>query len=260
MKKKVLSLVLALSMTASLAGCAIPGIPGQGGTVGGIGDSTVTTEAEVTTAATTEEVTTEATTVADTTETATEAATEAAQPASNRNFDSSFINFDDMHFFINGTKYVLGQNTLQDMIDGGTPFNADDIANAGNNVNKNYESPRFRIELADYYTAQVTAINETENNKPANECILCEVYIPVKQDVQQNIISFDFPLDLTMDELKAACGEPDDYDHWVSEDDSSQYKDTFKYEMASEKYYGSKYYSFEFWQGKLEYVYIRWIP
>ena len=258
MKKKILALTLVLGMAASTTGCNIPGLPGQGGTVGGVEDTTeVTTEA--TTAAVQEDTTVAAT---EATEAPTEADTEAttAAPAADRNFEGSFVNFDDMHFFVNGKKYTLGTDTLQTMIDDGVPFNDNDIANAGNNINANYTSQGFKIELGDYYSAQVYVMNDTSENKKMSDCFLCEIYLPVKQDVQQNILSFDFPTDITMDELLAACGEPDENKHWVSDDDATYYTDTIKYKRDSEKYYGSSYYSFEFVKGELEYIYINYMP
>ena len=188
------------------------------------------------------------------------AESEAAPAAKEEAPKGDYIDFDEMRFYVNGKKYVLGVNTLQDMIDDGVPFNESDLANAGNNLNPNYQSQGFVIELAEYYNAQVYAMNDSDENKPINECKLNEIYLPINHDIEQDILSFDFPLDITMDELIAACGEPDENRHWVSDDDETYYTDTLEYQRDSEKYLGHSDYRFEFTKGELKYVYINYMP
>ena len=172
--------------------------------------------------------------------------------------DGAYVDFDDMCFYVNGKKYVLGVNTLQDMIDDGVPFDEGDIANAGNNLNPNYQSQGFAIELADYLSAQVYTLNDTSDNMVTSECYINEIYFPLNPDIEQNILGFNFPLNMTMEDLVAQAGEPDDTDHY--DGDNGYYKDTLKYERESEKYYSSSHYSFEFINGELRYIYITYMP
>lgn len=181
-----------------------------------------------------------------------------AEPAAE---DVQYVNFDKMHFWINGVEFVLGESTLQDMIDSGVvPFRAEDLEDAKNNLKKNYQSAGFRIDLGEYWSAQVYVLNDTDEGKPTNECYINEIYLPNKPDQTQDILKFDFPLNMTMDELKANAGEPeaDNYRHY--DGDNGYYSDTFKYTRPSTKYYGNSYYSFEYVKGELNYVYINYMP
>ena len=268
-KTFTLALALALAVSAPLVGCSSN--PGQD-TNADEPSATEEQKTEETEAATDEkadakadEKASEAEETAKTDEEAAakedeKAESEAAPAAKEEAPKGDYIDFDEMRFYVNGKKYVLGVNTLQDMIDDGVPFDENDLANAGNNLNPNYQSQGFVIELAEYYNAQVYTMNDTDENKPTNECKLCEVYLPVNHDIEQDILSFDFPLDITMDELIAACGEPDENRHWVSEDDETYYTDTLEYQHDSEKYLGHSDYRFEFTKGELKYVYINYKP
>lgn len=172
-----------------------------------------------------------------------------------------YVNFDRMHFWINGVEFVLGETTLQDMIDSGVvPFRADDLEDAQNNLKKNYQSQGFRIDLDKYWSAQVYVLNDTDGGKPINECYVNEIYLPNHPGEEQDILKFDFPLNMTMEELVANAGEPeaDNYRHY--DGDNGYYTDTFKYTRPSTKYYSNSYFSFEFMKGELNYIYINYMP
>ena len=175
--------------------------------------------------------------------------------------DVSYVNFEKMHFWINGVEFVLGESTLQDMIDSGVvPFRADDLEDVHNNLKKNYQSSGFRIDLGSYWSAQVYVLNDTDEGKPINECYINEIYLPNHPGEKQDILKFDFPLTMTMDELKANAGEPeaDNYRHY--DGDGGFYTDTFEYKKPSTKYLSSSSYSFEFVKGELNYIYITYMP
>lgn len=169
-----------------------------------------------------------------------------------------YVDFDEMCFYVNDKKYVLGKTTLQEMIDDGVPFDENDLANAGNNLNPDYKSQGFRIRLGEYYTAQVFAFNDTEENKPISECYINYVYLPVKEDEEPNILTFNFPTDMTMEELKENSGEPTNEKHTDFEDE--RYVDQLEYEKQSEKYIRACSYKFEFIGGKLKYINIEYMP
>ncbi len=169
-----------------------------------------------------------------------------------------YVDLENMQFSINGKTYTLGKTTLQELIDDGVPFREDDVANAGNNLNKNSQSQGFRIELAEYESAQVYVLNDTDGNKTASECYINEVYLPIKKDSTQNILTFAFPLNMTMEELKANAGEPTDTRHYDGDD--GYYTDTMKYVQESTKYYHDGGYTFEFMKGQLNYITIEYMP
>ena len=169
-----------------------------------------------------------------------------------------YVDLDNMQFSINGKTYTLGKTTLQQMIDDGVPFEEDDLANAGNNLNKNSQSQGFAITLGNYWTAQVFTLNDTEGNKTAAECYVNEVYLPLHDDETQNILTFAFPQDMTIEALKANAGEPTDSSHYDGDD--GYYSDKLEYTKKSTKYYHDGGYTFEFMKGKLRYITIEYMP
>lgn len=261
--KKVLSICLFLSLAT---GCLFTGC-GASETPDSPVETTATTEAETTEAVTETEAETEQTDVETEVETTAEEATEAAETTTAKaSVDSSsdglWADFDRMTFSVNGKTYTLGETTLQEMIDDGVPFEEDDLANAGNNVNPNYESSSFNITLGEYAFAQVRVLNDTSENKPANECYIDSIYMPVDLEQPQDILQFNFPFTMTKEDLLANSGEPEDPDNiYVYESEDGSYKsESFTYRKESEKYYGDSTYHFEFANGALRYVTISYTP
>lgn len=169
----------------------------------------------------------------------------------------TWVNLDNRSFAVNGTVYTLGVSTLQDMIDGGVPFDEEDIANANNNLNSNTESQNFSIVLGEYYNAQVAVINTTKENKTMAECPISSIYLPVDLEENNDILTFAFPLTMTEDDLLAQAGEPTSQDSYSS--DSDYVMNTYEYKVESENYYRETGYKFEFTNGVLSYVTINWI-
>lgn len=169
----------------------------------------------------------------------------------------TWVNLNNRSFAVNGTVYTLGVSTLQDMIDGGVPFDEEDIANANNNLNSNTESQNFSIVLGEYYNAQVAVINTTEENKTMAECPISSIYLPVDLEESNDILTFAFPLTMTEDDLLAQAGEPTSQDSYSS--GSDYVMNTYEYKVESENYYRETGYKFEFTNGVLSYVTINWI-
>lgn len=117
----------------------------------------------------------------------------------------------------------------------------------------------FRVTLDEYWTATIDVMNATDSGKPANECFVCELYLPVNQDMTQDVLSLGFPLDITEEELLAALGDPDETDEYVS-DDSDYHKETYEWVKESEIYIGDSNYRFEFINDELAYFYIEYTP
>lgn len=257
MKKQTVSVIVAALCAGSiLAGCGSkePPVSTDPSTEPVVTESSAPVES---TAPTVPETTVPETTAPEVTEPAaseTSAPAEGTDPAAS----GSYVDLDNMQFTINGKTYTLGQTTLQELIDDGVPFREDDLANAGNNLNKNSQSQGFRIELAEYWTAQVYVLNDTDSGKTASECYISEVYLPVHHDKTQDILSFAFPLNITMDDLKANAGEPTEEKHYDGDD--GYYTDTLEYTRESTKYIGDSGYSFEFMKGELYCVTIDYQP
>lgn len=168
-----------------------------------------------------------------------------------------YVNFDNRSFAVNGKIFTLGVHTLQDMINAGVPFDEKDLANANNNLNKNYESQGFEIVLGKYYSAQVYFSNSSNDNMKISDCKLSRIYFPINNDKEQNILSFAFPLTITEDELVAQAGKPTNESEYTGS--NNYFKRTLEYKIDSTKYYGNSGYTFEFLNGKLEYLYISYL-
>ncbi len=168
-----------------------------------------------------------------------------------------YVNFDEMNFYVNGKKFTLGKTTLQEMIDAGVPFDSEDLQNANNNVKSNSESDCFKIMIGDYYYARVYFMNDTEEGKAAKDCFVHE--ISFRYDDPQDVVTFDFPFDITMDSLKANSGEPNEEPFHYDGGDG-YYSDTLKYTKESERYYNNSVYEFDFVKGEFDSIRMTYIP
>jgi len=179
--------------------------------------------------------------------------------ASNSNLqDGKWVNFDNMQVEISGCVVTLGTTTLQELIDAGVPFDEDDLASAGNNVQPNYQSQGYKIELGEYWSAQVYVANYTEENAAAKDLPIVEVYLPNHPDETQDIIKFAFPTTLTEEELIANCGEPQE--KRLSDPEDEYGANYYDYTQESTKYYSDLKYSFDFVKGQLKYFTMTYLP
>ncbi len=260
---KKLTLIIAVAMFMSFTGC------------GSSSESSKTAENE-----------TEQTTIVETTESETETETEAETSAESdessvltaelkeftpvEGLSKNYADLEKRCFAYNGKIYTLGENTLQDLVDDGIPFEKNELNNIGNNVNKNYETARYTARINDFVTMQFTFINTTDTNITEAECLLCNVrlytlYVPqsdYEDSMNESIINnlndasdhvcFSFPLTLTKDQLLENNG------------DATEITDTnyVKYLVDSEVYMGSSGYTFEFDKttNQFKEVNISWLP
>ena len=215
--------------------------------------TTETTE-EPTTTTTTEETTVE--TTADTDATGVETS---ATGSVNVN-GAKYVNFDEMNFYLNGVKYTLGKTTLQDMIDSGAPFKDGELDNAKNNVKSHYQSSPLKLNVGDGYTVSIYVFNETDSGKPMNECYVNEIYVYVSARAgSQKVLTFDFPLNVTIDDLKANSGEPTEKPYH-NEDNPKYIYDYLEYTKKGKKFANRNRYKFEFTNGELKGFYMMYIP
>ena len=253
--KKITAILLAGVMAFSLASCSLPG----GKRDRDDDDERVErTEDEEETKKTTEE-TTEKTTEETTT---TESETEATE-AKREEFSGKVVDFDDMHFFVNGKKYTLGKSTLQEMIDDGVPFEESDLKKVDQKIKKNQRqlTGGFRIRLDKFWSALVYVMNVEDDEKTLAESVIYRISVPSLDQNYKNEanLTFDFPLNITMDELVKNAGEPaegnkkhNDYDNY--------HTDTFSYKQKSKKFLGSKAFNFDFKNDVLNKVELDYIP
>lgn len=265
--KKIMALLLAGSMVMSLAACT-PKVDRDIEDDKQVEESE-TTEEETTkeeTTTTEEETTTEETTSEETTseETTSEESKESeTASAKSGSFKGKIVDFKDMHFYVNGKKYTLGKTTLQEMIDDGVPFSEKSIKNASQEMKKNSQSLNgFSIELDKFWSAQIYVMNLSSSAKPMNQCVIYKISLPSIDSHYKNgaNLSFDFPIEITQEEVIANAGEPKKGNKTHYEGDNGYYTDTYRYTEKSKKYLGSKEYSFEFKKGEISRILISYMP
>lgn len=258
--KKITALLLASAMVFSLASCSIPGGKRDRDDDDERIERTEDEETEKTTEETTEETTSEETT--EETTTTTESETEATE-AKREEFSGKVVDFDDMHFYVKGKKYTLGKSTLQEMIDDGVPFEESDLKKVDQKIKKNQRqlTGGFRIRLDKFWSALVYVMNVEDDEKTLAESVIYRISVPSLDQNYKNEanLTFDFPLNITMDELVKNAGEPaegnkkhNDYDNY--------HTDTFSYKQKSKKFLGSKAFNFDFKNDVLNKVELDYIP
>jgi len=248
-RKKIIALLLAFCMVMSIAACNKSSKRSNDDDDDEKIEETEDTEEET---SETSEKTERTEKTEETSGSVTDDTTAASSAASERgSIPGDIINFDDMHFYVKGKKYTLGQVTLQDMINDGVPFDEKDLKYASETLDKNKQSLNgFKITLDKFWSAQVYVMNLSDSPMPMKDCIVYRIYLPSLDSGYQNgaDLSFDFPLDITMAELEASAGKPEDgVQHY--EGDNGYFTDTYTYKKKSEQYVGSKKIEFKFKKG-----------
>ena len=150
------------------------------------------------------------------------------------------------------------------MIDDGVPFKASDIKNASREMKKNSQSLNgIGIECDKFWAPMVYVMNDSTEAKPMSECIIFKVYM---HSIEKNYknganIAFDFPYQMTMEELIAAAGEPKNASDKTHDDGTNgNYTDTLRYKQKAQKYIGSREYQFVFAKGQMSRIVLTYIP
>ncbi|MBR4404053.1 MAG: hypothetical protein IKT10_02975 [Clostridiales bacterium] len=221
-------------------------------------EPTTTTTTEEPTTTTTEEPTTTTTTADSSTPDSSDNGGSTPNPNPT---GAKYINFDEMNFYINGKKFTLGKTTLQDMIDAGVPFKEGELEDAKNNLKSNYQSAPIKLDIGKGFTASVYVFNDTGSGKPMNECFVNEItyYGSYTKGATQNVLSFDFPLNVTIEDLKANSGDPTE-DPYHNEEDPKFIADYLEWTKKGTKYMNRNRYRFEFYNYELRNVSISFYP
>lgn len=170
----------------------------------------------------------------------------------------SIIDFEDMHFFVNGKKYTLGRTTLQEMFDDGVPFLESDRSRLGQKLKgeSGLLTGAFSIELDENLAAQVYIMNISSEEKPYSECVINRIILSNIDGKHKNKanLSFDFPLNMTMSELEKLAGEPSGGVKHVGD------TDIYAYGQKSKKYHATMSYNFQFENDVLRRIEIEYAP
>ena len=220
---------------------------------------------EPTTTTTTEEATTTTEEPATTTTTEDTSATDSSDNGgSNPNPNPSgakYVKFDEMNLYINGQKFTLGKTTLQDMIDAGVPFKDGELEDAKNNLKSKYQSAPFKVDIGKNFNCYIYVFNDSDSGRPANECYVNEVSFhgSYTKGETQNVLTFDFPLNVTIEDLKANAGDPTEKPYH-NEDDPKFIADYLEWTKQGKKYMNRNRYRFEFYNYELRNVTITYFP
>lgn len=170
--------------------------------------------------------------------------------------EENYANLDDRWFSIDGVKYIIGETTLQELVDNGVKLKGSDADNLNNNVQANSISQPFRIDLEvdGVYSVQVRSGNFGDSGKPASELPITEFYWAIDKDNPQSRLSVGLPMDITVDEMIAKAGEPTDRRDFTPEDDPDYLAVTLNYQIDSDVYLGQSGYKYEFINDVLRYV------
>ena len=206
------------------------------------------------------------------TTTTTEATTDTSESSENGGSETNanpnptgakYVNFDEMNFYINGKKYTLGKTTLQELVDDGVPFAEGESENFGNNVKSHYQSGYIKIDCGtkngNYFWIEV--FNDTDAGKPMNECYVNELLFKFVNDEgkKQTLVSFDFPFNLTMGDLKANAGEPNGRTYH-NEDNAERIYDTLEWTKKGTKFMNSNRFEFNFVNDEFREINMTYIP
>ena len=166
-----------------------------------------------------------------------------------------------MNFYINGQKFTLGKTTLQDMIDAGVPFKDGELEDAKNNLKSKYQSAPFKVDIGKGFSCFIYVFNDTDSGRPSNECYVNEVtfYGSYTKGETQNVLTFDFPLNVTIEDLKANAGDPTEKPYH-NEDDPKFIADYLEWTKQGKKYMNRNRYRFEFYNYELRNVTITYFP
>ena len=119
----------------------------------------------------------------------------------------------------------------------------------------------FRIRLDKFWSALVYVMNVDDGEKTLGECVIYRISVPSLTENYKNEanLAFDFPLNITKDELVKSAGEPEgnNKSHY---DGEKYYTDTYSYKQKSKKFLGSKAFTFEFKNDVLNKVELDYIP
>ncbi|MGN0005042.1 MAG: hypothetical protein ACI37Z_03630 [Candidatus Gastranaerophilaceae bacterium] len=190
----------------------------------------------------------------------TEKATESSSTSTAKFASDNWIDFDKMQFAYNDKVYTLGETTLQNLIDDGVVFESDSIAHFDDAVDKDYESSIFYVQLKngadDYTELWVKTGNFTTSTKKARELPITTVCYDAGFEGHGNIakeLRFVVPYDVTFQQVKDKCGEPD----YLYQGDSYS---KLEYTEEAEQYYNDKRYTFEFTQNALTSIELEYLP
>lgn len=176
--------------------------------------------------------------------------------------DKEWISFEHMEFFVNGKTYELGKTTLRELIDDGVVF--DDLTYAENKIKANCESEEFLIKLnsKEDWNVAISVGNFSDEVKTIADCPVCKICFSTnsKLEMDANEVSFSFPLNPTIDDLKMQAGEPTFEEEYAPDDSENANSFCLEYKKDASIYLGSYGYTFNYCENELKSIKINYMP
>ncbi len=126
-------------------------------------------------------------------------------------YSGTYINLDEMNIYLDGVKYTIGKSTMGEMLENGVNLASNNVEGFEGTIPANTEiTSAYKIDADDAGTVLCDFGNNTDEEIPTTECTLRCVSFDIRhlKDADDNIIGFDFPLDITTDEFIENAGEP----------------------------------------------------
>ena len=150
---------------------------------------------------------------------------------------SEWVDLEDRSFELAGKKYVVGQTTFQELIDDKVITDETALEDAGRKIPANSATKTFDVSVGKDYVASLTFGNFTDDLKKANELPLQSIDLVIDSSKKMDKLTFDFPLDMTPEQLLEIAGEPTSQDEAANE---------YEYKIESKTYLSDSGYFFKF--------------
>ena len=149
-------------------------------------------------------------------------------------YSGTYINLDEMNIYLDGVKYTVGKSTMGEMLENGVNLESNNMEGFDSTIEPGKMiTGGYKISSSKEGSVICQFANDTDEEIPVTECKLNSIDYKVRrhQDVDENVIGFDIPFDITPEELIENSGEPTE-----SREDSSSTKLSYKKEEGNMKY------------------------
>lgn len=144
-----------------------------------------------------------------------------------------YVNFNDLKVKINGKVITMNQSTVQDLVDIGcyvNPHLLDRSVAYGNKVGDSVEAGQLvymtvfdmddeeKMPSGQNANRPIVFIAKAETAGPISECVICGVHFRSEDIIAwEDEVEFEFPLDLTSEELVKNSGEASSVENGTTE-------------------------------------------
>jgi len=150
--------------------------------------------------------------------------------------DGNWVNLNEISFYVNDHKYILGKNSVYDIVKDGNSVN--DVTGKGAEalLKPDEKSSRFTIRLADGWGVSLYSANLGDDDRKAKECEISELNLIMDdKEMTENRFGFTFPLSITPEDLQKTAGKPSKLEDYVDDKLGDVYE-TYIYKYRNKSY------------------------